>query len=96
MNLVARCLEHGWGAVKDSMASRDRYRRSAESGYFRGAYNYATILARECETSAACRWFVEALRTAPEPTRSHMVDTLEKHPRPEFRDLLRCLDVQHS
>ena len=46
MNLVARCFEQGWGVARDATAARNWYRQSAEGGYFRGAYNYATILSR--------------------------------------------------
>jgi len=87
MNLMARCLEHGWGTAQNKPAARELYRRSAEGGYFRGAYNYATILAVEGDIEAARRWFSEALRSAPEPTRSHIRTALEDHPQPAFRDL---------
>ncbi len=72
MNLVARCFEEGWGVARDPGSARTWYRRSAQGGYFRGAYNYATILATEgCETAAAL-WFARALAAAPEPTRTTM------------------------
>jgi TPR repeat protein len=69
MNLVGRCFEEGWGAPRDPAAARTWYRRSAEGGYFRGAYNYASILASEGCIADATAWFDEALATAPEPTR---------------------------
>jgi uncharacterized protein len=87
MNLMARCLEHGWGTAQNKPAAHELYRRSAEGGYFGGAYNYATILAAEGDIEGAKRWFSEALRTAPEPTRSHIRSALEDHPQRAFRAL---------
>jgi TPR repeat protein len=85
MNLVARCHEEGWGTVRDKAAARVWYRRSAEGGYFRGAYNYATILAAEGCVTAAALWFERALQDAPPATRAtilrnrlNMADGLNK------------------
>ena len=36
------------------------YRRSAEGGYFRGQYNWATILAAAGRIDAAAEWFERA------------------------------------
>ena len=44
MNLVGRCCEEGWGTPRDADAAADWYRRSAEAGYFRGQYNWASLL----------------------------------------------------
>jgi TPR repeat protein len=87
MNLVARCFEQGWGVTRDAGAARNWYRQSAEGGYFRGAYNYATILAGEGCIVGAVRWFRRALDTAPEPTRSNIVMALRRHPDARIRTL---------
>ncbi len=79
VNLVARCHEEGWGCPRDPAAARVWYRRSAEAGYFRGAYNYATILDAEGCVTGALRWYRTALETAPEPTRSTIAAALSKH-----------------
>jgi TPR repeat protein len=81
MNLVARCCEEGWGTPRDPAAARVWYRRSAEGGYFRGAYNYASILAAEGSTAEAAPWFEQAVATAPEPTRGNMLRALARDPR---------------
>ncbi|HJW40045.1 MAG TPA: tetratricopeptide repeat protein [Rhizomicrobium sp.] len=88
MNLLARCHEEGWGTPRDSQAARAWYHRSAEAGYFRGAYNYATILLAEGCVAGALRWFRQALETAPEPTRSHIATTLRRHPDARMRVLI--------
>jgi TPR repeat protein len=88
MNLVARCCEEGWGVGRDAGAAREWYRKSAEGGYFRGAYNYATILAAEGRMADALPWFKTALDTAPEPTRSNLAAALGKHSDPRARALL--------
>jgi len=73
MNLVARCHEQGWGVARDLAAARVWYRRSAEGGYFRGAYNYATILAAEGCVTAAAMWFERAVADAPSATRANIL-----------------------
>ncbi|MEI9929952.1 MAG: tetratricopeptide repeat protein [Rhizomicrobium sp.] len=87
MNLVARCFEEGWGTARNPAAARNWYRKSAFGGYFRGAYNYASILAAEGCTTGARLWFQRALATAPEPTRMNILNVLAQHPEPQFRAL---------
>ena len=57
MNLVGRCYEQGWGVARDAGAAADWYRRSAEGGYFRGQYNWATVLLRANRVEEAAIWF---------------------------------------
>lgn len=78
MNFLARCYEEGWGVVRDAKRARAWYRKSAEGGYFRGCYNYATLLARDGCKLGANVWFERALATAPEPTRGLMLQALSK------------------
>ena len=86
MNLVGRCHEEGWGTARDAAAARAWYRRAAEGGYFRGAYNYASILAQEGCIPGAVFWFARAL-DAPEPTRGHILGALARHENPRIRGL---------
>ncbi|HEX4272808.1 MAG TPA: tetratricopeptide repeat protein [Rhizomicrobium sp.] len=81
MSLVGRCHEEGWGTTKNLVAALDCYRRSAEGGYFRGAYNYATMLEQTGCAANARLWFDRAIATALEPTRSRMI-ALRKHDLP--------------
>jgi TPR repeat protein len=87
MNLTGRCRENGWGVTRDPAAARAWYRSSALGGYFRGAYNYATILAAEGCIAGARYWFSDALIRAPEPTCRHMRAALAKHVNPALRAL---------
>ncbi len=85
MNLLARCHEEGWGTPYNPAAAREWYRRSAEGGYFRGAYNYASILASEGNIEDATTWFERALVKATEPTRSHILSMIARHESQEIR-----------
>jgi TPR repeat protein len=87
MNLLGRCYEEGWGVARDSDAARDWYRRSAFGGYFRGAYNYADMIAAEGYIHSALPWFKCALDAAPEPTRSAMLKSFAARSHPAFRAL---------
>jgi uncharacterized protein len=60
MNLVGRCCEEGWGTPRDLGAAADWYRRSAEAGYFRGQYNWASLLLRAGRFEESAAWFERA------------------------------------
>jgi TPR repeat protein len=60
MNLVGRCCEEGWGTPKDFAEASTWYRRSAEAGYFRGQYNWASILLKCHRTEEAASWLERA------------------------------------
>jgi TPR repeat protein len=87
MNLVGRCYEQGWGVASDFLIARAWYRRSAEGNYFRGAYNYADMIAAEGCIAGALHWFERALATAPEPTRGTMITTLSSRKESALRAL---------
>jgi len=87
MNLLARCYEEGWGIPRGPAAARDYYRSSAEGGYFRGAFNYASILAGEGNIADATTWFERALVNATEPTRSHILSIITRHKSQEIRGI---------
>ncbi|HEX3674016.1 MAG TPA: tetratricopeptide repeat protein [Rhizomicrobium sp.] len=87
MNLVARCHEEGWGTARDRALARAWYRKSAEGGYFRGAYNYATLLVAEGCIAGGAIWFEKAIATAPEPTRSAIAQALAKSPHAALRTI---------
>jgi TPR repeat protein len=61
MNLAGRCCEEGWGTPKDLSAAADWYRRSAEAGYFRGQYNWASVLVRCGRSDEAVPWLEKAM-----------------------------------
>ncbi|HEY7979098.1 MAG TPA: tetratricopeptide repeat protein [Rhizomicrobium sp.] len=87
ISLVGRCYEEGWGVAQDAMLARAWYRKSADGGYFRGAYNYASMLVSEGCITGAAHWFDKALAAAPEPTRTNMADALLRSPHAELRAL---------
>jgi TPR repeat protein len=69
MSLVGRCCEEGWGTPRNVAEACGWYRRSAEAGYFRGAFNYATVLAADGFEAEAVAWFARALALAPDDKR---------------------------
>jgi TPR repeat protein len=60
MNLLGRCCEEGWGRPRDALAAAAWYRRSAEGGYFRGQYNWASMLLEAGRCDEAALWFERA------------------------------------
>jgi len=60
MNLLGRCHEHAWGTAHDSEIAADWYRRSAEGGYFRGQFNWASVLLARGKADEAAHWFERA------------------------------------
>jgi TPR repeat protein len=65
MNLAGRCCEEGWGTPRDRATAADWYRRSAEGGYFRGQYNWASVLLQAGRGAEATAWFERAAAGAP-------------------------------
>jgi TPR repeat protein len=61
MSLVGRCCEEGWGTPRNLDAAANWYRRSAEAGYFRGQYNWASILLRAGRFDEAAVWLERAV-----------------------------------
>jgi TPR repeat protein len=60
MNLLGRCCEQGWGSARNPAAAAEWYRRSAEAGYFRGEYNWATMLLAAGRVEEAAIWLERA------------------------------------
>lgn len=79
MNFLGRCHQAGIGMAPDRLLARAWYRRSARSGDFRGAYNYAIMIAAEGCIAGALHWFGRALLNAPASDRDDMVTTLLSH-----------------
>lgn len=79
MNFLGRCHQAGIGMMPDRLLARAWYRRSARSGNFHGAYNYATMIAAEGCIAGALHWFGRALLDAPAADRDDMVTTLLSH-----------------
>jgi TPR repeat protein len=69
MSLAGRCCEEGWGTPRDPVAAADWYRRSAEAGYFRGQYNWASVLLGAGRAEEAAVWFERAAMSGPPSVR---------------------------
>jgi uncharacterized protein len=80
MNLVGRCCEEGWGTPRDPAAAADWYQRSAEGGYFRGQFNWASILLKAGRADEAAIWFECAAAGGSAGVRQAVVDTLHRAP----------------
>jgi uncharacterized protein len=78
MNLVGRCCEEGWGTPRDPAAAADWYRCSAEGGYFRGQFNWASILLKAGRADDAALWFERAATGGSADVRRAVVDTLNR------------------
>lgn len=87
MNLLGHSHEVGVGVRSDKLLARAWYRRSAKSGDFRGAYNYAAMIAAEGCIAGALHWFGRALLSAPLRDRDDMVTALLSHRRGAERAL---------
>jgi hypothetical protein len=64
MNMAGRCLEHGWGVVRDWAAAAGWYRRAAEASFDWAQYNLANMLLRgrgvARDRKEALNWFLHA------------------------------------
>jgi len=76
MNLLGRCTEEGWGTTRDLAAAADWYRRSAEAGYFRGQYNWATMLLKAGRINEAVMWLERAAASGTAGVRKAVTDLL--------------------
>jgi uncharacterized protein len=76
MNLAGRCCEEGWGRPRDLDAAAVWYERSAEAGYFRGQYNWASMLLNRGRAAEAAAWFERAVAGGPPAMRRAVMDTL--------------------
>jgi hypothetical protein len=76
MNLVGRCCEEGWGTARDLEAAADWYQRSAEGGYFRGQFNWATLLLKAGRFEDAALWLERAADGGSPGIRDAVIDVL--------------------
>ncbi|HLY56339.1 MAG TPA: tetratricopeptide repeat protein [Stellaceae bacterium] len=80
LSLVGRCFEEGWGVSRDPKRAAEFYRRSAEGGYFRGQYNWATVLLRAGRADEAATWFARAAAGGTEAVREAVASIQREHP----------------
>jgi uncharacterized protein len=100
MNLVGRCCEEGWGTPQDFMAAAAWYRRSAQAGYFRGQYNWASILLKCDRATEAALWFERAATEGTAAVRRAVFQVAASaagsSPLAELASRLRVGDVLHA
>ncbi len=63
MNLLGRCLEEGWAAIRTALPRRV-VSALGRDGYFRGEFNYASALAQRGQAAAAATWYLKGRPTA--------------------------------
>lgn len=76
MNIVARCLEEGWGCRRSLDDAAFWYHQSARSGYFRGQFNHAVLLAERGLAAPAAEWFWQAASGGDEQMRQTVARAL--------------------
>jgi len=76
MNLVGRCCEEGWGTPRDLARAAAWYHRSAENGYFRGQFNWATVLLKSGRPDEAANWFERAAIGGTAGVRAAVIDAV--------------------
>jgi uncharacterized protein len=96
MNLLGRCCEEGWGTARDAQAAADWYRRSAQGGYFRGQYNWASLLLKHGCFAEAATWFERAHRGGTEAVRQAVMNLPEAAKSDELRRLAARLTADES
>ena len=65
------------------------YARSAQGGYFRAQYNYATLLVLTGRIGEALNWFEQSLRCAMPKSLDVMINGLIGHGDPRLAELAR-------
>jgi uncharacterized protein len=78
MNLLGRCCEEGWGTPRDLGLAADWYRRSAEGGYFRGQYNWASVLLKTGRDEEAAHWFERAVSSGTPAVRHAVLELVNR------------------
>jgi uncharacterized protein len=92
MNLVGRCREHGWGCSADAAQAWHGYERSAHGGYFRGQYNWGTVLLDQGRTAEVAQWLEKAARSGTAKVRVAVMNVIAGHTHCEaLLDLRRSL-----
>ena len=94
MSLVGRCLEEGWGTPRNLDAAADWYRRSAETGYFRGQYNWASMLLKTGRLEEAAAWFERAAAGGTAVVRRAVVELIARAGAPRALENLAARLVQ--
>ena len=64
VNYIGSFHEDGWVVAKDMAKATECYRRAAEGGDFRGAFNHARMLAEAGRFDEASYWIARSFETA--------------------------------
>jgi uncharacterized protein len=76
--LLGRCCEEGWGTPRDTAAAADWYRRSAQGGYFRGQFNWASVLLKAGQVDEAAVWLERAVAGGTAGVRTAVIDLISR------------------
>lgn len=76
MNLLARCYELGWGVERNQETARHWYQKSAERGYFRGQFNWASMLVDTGQMAEAANWYLLAAKHGTQNVRRAVASVL--------------------
>jgi hypothetical protein len=87
MNIVARCLEEGWGCRRCLDDAAYWYHQSARSGYFRGQFNHAVLLVERGLAEPAADWFWKAAAGGDAQMRATVAATLAAAAHPALRQV---------
>jgi hypothetical protein len=93
MSLAGRCCEEGWGTPRDLTAAAQWYQRSAQAGYFRGQYNWASVLLGAGRDAEAAEWFGRAAAGGPPSMRRAVLEAAARvrHASAPMRELAKRL-----
>jgi TPR repeat protein len=92
MSLVGRCCEEGWGRPRDAALAASWYERSANAGYFRGQYNWATQLLEAGRVDEATQWLERAAHSGTAGVKQAVSQLAARHAsHPAMRALLKRL-----
>ncbi len=86
-HMIGHCYEHGLGCDRNIVTAIGWYRRSAESGDFRGQYRYGLFLFEEGRTEEALSWLQISIDNSPAPLRLSMAEELRSHSDPQVRQI---------
>lgn len=87
MNLLGRFYHEGWAVEVNEIAAIEWYRRSAESGDFRGQISYAGVLAEQGDIAASAQWLREAMKAATPSVLMGLAENLADSPHEVFQGI---------
>jgi TPR repeat protein len=91
VNLLGGFYEDGWVVARDMAAAAEHYRRAAEGGDFRGAFNHARMLIDAGRLDEAAHWLRTMTDSATPAFLAKAAAWLAARPEPALRDVAKTL-----